>query len=194
MGITKRKKQGVLSINMIKACQEKLAILVGRRCLGVVAGSPNRQVIQILLGETVDSADNDSSRKGAKFSGMFILGVYCDWRLQKHGRPITGSCEPDNIDGPLVRGVQQLAGETVTAVEVTDECGDINLRFGDTLLKVFCTYTGNEDEEYYPQWDVNWYLDCAGKRLAEVQKGCRIVIYDSATKTRRGLSHLEIVH
>lgn len=85
-------------------------------------------------------------------------------------------------------------GETVTAIEVADECGDITVRFGDITLKAFCIYTGNEDEEYCPQWDVNWYLDCAGKRLAEVQKGCRIVVYDSIKKTGQDPAHLEIVH
>jgi hypothetical protein len=111
-----------------------------------------------------------------KYEGEYYIGIFCAWRLQQGKVPITGSCEPNNHDGPLVNGVKRLVNEKVTLIEIIDECGDLRIQFDDKVLNVFCNYTGNEDIEYCVQDNINWILRSKDKDLVVVEQGCRLVV------------------
>lgn len=147
---------------------------------GVLAGSPNGSFIHIHLGvkntnEIIINNPNLPYELG-KYTGEYHIGVYCSWRLQENGRPITGSCEPNYQDGPMVNGLKKLIGKKVTSIVMVDECGDLNVNFGSLSLKIFCDFTGNEDEEYCSQSYFNWFIHFNGKSILEVEKGCQLII------------------
>lgn len=165
-----------------RASEERLGLLIGESCWGVLAGVPNGQVIYLNFGEKIEEEvpvhNPDLPYDLGKYQGEYVLGVYCNWRLQAKGRPITGCCEPNDLDGILVRSIRELVGESVSGIEVMDECGDIAIQFGEKTLKVFSVYTGNEDEDYLPQWEINWYLSYRGNHIVTVTRGCEIVLRD----------------
>ncbi len=157
-----------------------LDFLVGKMCWGFLAGPPTGSIIHLHLGEKLKREriiPNDKLKFGLdQYIGEYHVTIYCDWRLQKGNVPITGSCEPNNPDGPLVSGLHSIIGRKITSARFIDVCGDIQLQFGDIILNVFCNYTGNEDDEYCFQDESNWTLRSKGKNFIDVQKGCKIVI------------------
>lgn len=164
------------------ACREKLNALLNKRCWGVVVGAPSAQIVHMHFGEKVE---RDKPIKNPTLPpdlrshyGEFTLAIYCHWRLQENSRPITGSCESNEDEGILVKSIKGLVGESVSQVELIDECGDIAIHFGTKTLKVFCVYTGNEDEDYWPQWHTNWYICHRMDPVVEVIQGCQIVLPD----------------
>lgn len=163
--------------------QEKLNLIKGKPCWGVLAGYPNSSYIHLHFGKKIEREkiipNNKLPYNLDTYNGEYHLGIFCAWRLQNGNVPITGSCEPNNLDGPLVKGLQNIVNKEVTEVEIIDECGDLRVKFGDLCLNVFCNYTGNEDEEYCVQDDTNWSLRSGGKSLIEVEQGCRIIVNES---------------
>jgi hypothetical protein len=158
--------------------QERLNLVKGKTCWGVLAGFPNASYIHLHFGERIEREkiikNNNLPYDLDKYNGEYHIGIFCTWRLQRDNRPITGSCESNKVDGPLVKGIQNLINKTVSSIEIIDECGDLKIKFGDLCLNVFCNYTGNEDEDYCIQEDSNWNLTYKGDIIVEVECGCKI--------------------
>jgi hypothetical protein len=161
--------------------QKELSLIKGQICWAVLAGPPNGSFIHLHFGGMIER-DRPIPNKNLpygldRFKGEYHLGIYCEWRLQKNGKPITGSREPNELDGPMVKGLSRLIGKSIISVAITDDCGDLEIAFEDMCLKVFCNYTGNVHEEYYSQSELNWFLHSRGERFIEVKQGCKIVTY-----------------
>lgn len=157
-----------------------LDILVGKECWGFLAGEPTASIIHLHLGEKLKREriiynDNLPFQLG-RYIGECHITIFCAWRLQKGAVPITGSCEPNNMDGPLVAGLCKILNRKITSARIIDACGDLQIEFDDITLNVFCNYTGNEDEEYCFQDESNWTLSSKGENIVDVQRGCKIVI------------------
>lgn len=161
--------------------QKTLNLLIGKVCWAVSAGEPSGSTIFLNIGEKIklDKPINNKKLKYGlnKYDGEYVIGIFCEWRLQKKNKPITGSCEPNTPNGPLIKGLKIIVNKKITNIKLTDDCGDINIYFNDIYLKVFCNYTGNASKEYCFQDETNWELVSKNKILLEVQQGCKKVIH-----------------
>lgn len=114
--------------------QGKLDLLVGKKCWGILAGSPNGSFISIHLGEKMGNEivvnNPNLPYELGKYSGEYQIGVHSSWRLQENGSPITGSCEPNYQNGPMINGLKRLIGKKITSITLLDECGDLRIDFG----------------------------------------------------------------
>jgi len=48
----------------------------------------------------------------------------------------------------MLKGLERLINKKIKDVQLLDGCGDLLISFGNLYLKVFCNFTGNEDNEY----------------------------------------------
>jgi len=160
--------------NMIKELSRK-------QCWGISAGPPNGSYIVLHFGERIKRnypINNKNLLYGLdKDVGEYGLGIYCAWRIQKGGVPITGSSESNHQGGPLVEGLLNILNKSIDKIEIVDECGDLALDFDDVLLKIFCSNTGHENDDYCVQHESNWVLFHRGKAWIEVERGCKWVVH-----------------
>lgn len=167
--------------DIIKDSKEKiLNELVHKSCWAVLAGQPSGGIIHLHIGEKIQRKkiiNNPHLPEGLQeFSGEYRLSIQCDWRLQKEGKPVTGSCEPNYKNGPLKSGLKQILNREISSVTVTDPCGDLEVHFDDLKLKIFCNFTGNHDVNYCFQDESNWYLFKKKRKIIDVTRGCCIKI------------------
>lgn|GEM_PF-1179733 len=174
---------------MNKLVDYYLSNLIGKKCWGYSAGYPTAQEVFLQIGEKVLREKPLTAKKWKygleKYKGEYRIGVSSEWRLQTKKRPITGSCEPNHKDGPMLKGLEKVVNKKITDIRITDECGDLLIVFGNVYLKVFCNYTGNDDENYYIQDDMNWGLWEGDGLLMYVEKGCKIVCKSNKTKKKK---------
>lgn len=165
---------------MVERMNELLQQICGKKCWGISAGAPNGSYVTLHFGEKI-ARDHPISNKNllyglGEFAGEYRLGIFSTWRLQTNGKPITGSSEPNGHGGPLDEGLLRLLNSTITNIRMTNSCGDLNIGFGRIYLKVFCSNTGNGDDDYYAQHESNWVLSRMGKPWIEVERGCNLKV------------------
>ncbi len=121
-------------------------LLSGSHCWYTLAGEGTGSVFQLYLGAKIRRdrpVDNDMLSAEAIWNDPeFHLMVWCAWRLDGPSEPITGWLEPNDNDGPMVRGLAELEGESVVSVRVRAPAWDLELEFtGQKTLNVFCDLT-----------------------------------------------------
>jgi hypothetical protein len=85
-----------------------------------------------------------------RYTGEYVLGVFCAWRLENDRTMVTGSMDDVGIDGPMQRGLDRVRGARVTAVSLRGQFLDAEVAFDDgSMLRVFC------DD---PDRDANWTI------------------------------------
>lgn len=137
--------------------QELMSRLQGKVCWYTLAGKGTGSIVQLYLGDKVPRRTpirNDKLPASAReFDPEYSLLVYCAWRLDGATQPITSWREPEDNDGPMVRGLAELHGETIQAVEVLEPAWDLFLRFtGGKTFRVFC------DRAVFEKDDINWFM------------------------------------
>jgi hypothetical protein len=126
-----------------------LRSLAGLRCWRTRTGVPSAGSIAYLyFGKKVRDGKYRDGRP--RFTGEYVLGVFCAWRLEGAGEMLTGSMDEIGIDGPMQRGLDKLRGATVANASVRAPFLDAEVRFhDDSVLRIFC------DD---PDRDANWSL------------------------------------
>jgi hypothetical protein len=160
--------------------QNKLDLLKGKICWGVLSGEPNASIIFLHIGEKIKREKNINNNNLPynidKYKGEYVIEICCSWRLQNGGKPITSSSEPNFKNGPLVKGLQKIVDNKILSIEITDDCGDLSIILDNYWLKIFCDNTGNDDPDYYFQEDLNWEIRFKNDDFISVKKGCEIII------------------
>jgi hypothetical protein len=164
---------------MNKRIRKKLELVVNKKCWGITAGYPIASIVNLHFGKKIEREKEFKNKNNKyelyKYYGEYIISIYSDWRLQTKIKPITGSCEPNIVEGPMIKGLERLINKKINDIQILDECGDLLISFGNLYLKVFCNFTGNEDNEYCFQDDMNWTLSYKENCLIKVERGCKIV-------------------
>ena len=115
-------------------------------CWYVTCGGSPGSVFRICLGAMIPRAKplsnpklSDQFRSNAP---EYSIMAYCAWRLDSPAGVITGWLDPNEEDGPLVKGLDSLVGEKITRVELISPGWDLMLNFtGDKALRIFCDAT-----------------------------------------------------
>lgn len=84
---------------------EKLDMLIGKKCWAVSCGPPTASDLFLNFGDKLlrkkPIPNKNLEYDLDKYDGEYVLGVFSAWRLQKAGIPIIGSCEPNYKNGPI---------------------------------------------------------------------------------------------
>lgn len=104
---------------------------------------PDSSVLSLAIGEKLPNPSKRAAqhRPGdpRRFRPEFGLWIECAWRLDSDRAVITvWSDKGPAPNGPLAKGIEQLYGRKVTAVETCPPAWDLVVKFeGGYLLKVF---------------------------------------------------------
>lgn len=156
-----------------------LALLKGKLCWSVLAGAGTGATMHLEFGAKAPRRASLRERpqitsEQAHYEGELDLFVQCAWRLERSQSVLCGSTDDDRNDGPMVRGLQELVGKLIVAVDVDDPVPDLELLFGDGLrLKVFCDQTNletNDDNYSVRLGETIYVVGCRGYTLVE-QRG-----------------------
>ena len=144
------------------AVVEKLNALSGLECWYVNAGGSAGSTFSLSLGERVlrDRAtrNTDASSEFQKYQGEATLLVWCSWRLDGEQTTIGSSDEePSTIKHKL----QPLVGKKIQSVEALNAAHDIEVDFGDVILRIFCDYVPADSSSRE-----NWQLEHQGQLTA----------------------------
>src|SRR5437763_250096 len=134
--------------------REMVSALIGLPCWYVSCGGAAGSSFQLALGaktpRDVPVRNPHHSEEYRRNEGEANLLVWCSWRLDGPDRPMTSS---DDGSANQTRFLEQLAGETISAVELRDNCWDLTLTFGNGYrLAVFCDHVGKAS------FNGNWEL------------------------------------
>ena len=117
----------------------RLYRLVNQRCSGYVGGRPTGSII------TLDFAGSGPTPKRPTSTGLSSLMIWCGWRLEDQYGVICDWNDSNEKGGPMLRGLDQIVGRVVTAIDVTSPAWDLVMTFGNSLrLHVFCDQCRNE--------------------------------------------------
>lgn len=132
--------------------------LIGKICWYVLAGGCTGSVFDLYLGQQYPRVpiDNDALPVHVReHEPEFSLLVRCAWRLDGQIGPITGWCEPNGNDDPLVLGLLTLVDSTITNVSVVPTGLDLILTFSNgSILRIFCDLTRNVAPPHVTNWSL----------------------------------------
>ena len=129
--------------------------LVKKKCWGFVAGPGTGSVVALDFGYKVKRdrllKNPHLTQEQRGNSAELSLLIQCVWRLDAPERVVCGAWDSNEVDGPMLTGLQGVIGKTVCSVTVHEPSMDLALQFDDGLcFKVFCDRVNVvEDEDNY---------------------------------------------
>ena len=128
--------------------------LIGQPCWSVLAGLSTGSNVSMQFGDRIprdrpikNSALTEEERN---YDGKYgILVMSTAWRLEKGSEVITGWTDSNELNGPMVQGLDQIIGSHVEEVLITEPGLDMELVFSNSIrLKIFCNQFGDGDDNY----------------------------------------------
>jgi hypothetical protein len=116
---------------------EALETLVGRSCWRRVAGGS--------AGSHV-SLDFEPSGPRAAIPEYAVL-VRCSWRLDSEFEVICGAWDDNGEGGTMLKGLDRLVGQRLGSFNLTAPGMDLELRFADCTLRIFCDNVNKVDSD-----------------------------------------------
>ncbi|NJL56545.1 hypothetical protein HC928_16270 [bacterium] len=128
----------------LDAFENALQSLVGRPCWHVLAGAVG-SLASLDVGAKVERdqpmpfRNKGIALEAHKYRGEFVLYIEdCPWRLDGPEAVIATWTDSNAPNGPIVQGLQRLAGQTITRVELTRPGLDLALHLADGhVLRIF---------------------------------------------------------
>jgi len=124
--------------------------LLGQSCWGYVGGIPTGSIISLDFGQKVKRNQKINNKHlttdQQHYVGQFSLMIWCAWRLDEGDTVICGWNDSNEINGPMLNGLDKLVNRLVKAVKVEKPAYDLMLQFEDELyLKIFCDQTDTKE-------------------------------------------------
>lgn len=146
-----RSKQEVVDV----ATNEFLLVLqhlIKKECWGFVAGKGTGSVIVLDFGNKMKRdrplKNPHLTQEQRENSAELSLLVQCAWRLDANDRVVCGAWDSNEVDGPMLTGLQEIVDRAVCSVVADVPSMDLTLRFdGGMCLKVFCDHVNVDEAE-----------------------------------------------
>jgi len=122
-----------------------LKSLVGKRCWGVSAGEGTGSVFVLDFGRQIPRdkpiANPHLTPEQRRYTGELSLMVWSAWRIDAKHTVVCGWNDSSRNDGPMVRGLKSLVGRSVKSVSFDRPAFDLEVRFQERCLRLFCDQT-----------------------------------------------------
>lgn len=143
----------------LPAFESAMQALVGRECWHVLAGAVG-SLASLDIGAKVERnqpmpfRNKGMDLEAHRYRGEFVLYIEdCPWRLDGPNAVVASWTDSNAPNGPIVQGLQRLAGQTITRVELTRPGLDLALHLADGhVLRIF-------PDQAYPDEGDNYALD-----------------------------------
>jgi len=150
-------------MNIVENLRRDLGLLEGEVCWAAIGGEGTGSIISLSIGEKIPKSSpsknkflSELARNNDSKHGFMIYGA---WRVDSENEVISGSHMSNENDGPMVRGLRQLADKRILAIKCEKPGLDLVIQFeGGLCLSVFCAEIDAETEEFYTfKSSSGWY-------------------------------------
>lgn len=132
---------------------------LGRRCIGCIPGAGSFVHLELEPRKPrqrplTNPHLTEEQRQGVAEYGLFVYSV---WRLDSPEAVICGAWDDNQADGPMLRGLERLVGETVTSCDLEEPGLDLVVRFSNGWAwRIFCDQVNDRDRRdnynvFYPE-------------------------------------------
>jgi hypothetical protein len=131
--------------NRLRALLDRLP---GRRCIGCVPGAGSYVHLELEPRKPrqrplTNPHLSEEQRQGEAEYGLFVRSV---WRLDSPEAVVCGAWDDNQADGPMLRGLERLVGETVASYDLGEPGLDLVLRFANGWSwHIFCDQVNDRD-------------------------------------------------
>ncbi|MEM9103847.1 MAG: hypothetical protein AAGB12_16185 [Pseudomonadota bacterium] len=127
-------------------------LLKGKLCWSVVAGPGTGSVVKLGFG---GKNKRNKPLKNAKlineqrcFKPELELMIHCAWRLLKSDIVICGWRDSNELEGNMLKGLNQLNNKTVESIRLSKNTYDLDIYFeNDICFQLFCDQTNDYDSD-----------------------------------------------
>lgn len=112
--------------------------IIGKSCWSIIAGSGTGSMVSLAFGEKIRRErplrNPALSPEQREFDGEFVVFIKdSPWRIVGDNAIICTSDNSNEVNGPMLSGLQRLVGSSVISVSITNDIGGLNLVFSDRL-------------------------------------------------------------
>lgn len=144
--------------------------LIGKRCWSVIAGPDTGSMASLAFGEKIRRSrplrNSTLSSDQREFDGELVVFIKgSEWSIFYEKYPVCSSNDSNEINGPMLAGLQRLIGRKVVEVNITDALGGLDLFFDGALrLQLNGTVPADDFDSYSLFYRGHVVADVGGNR------------------------------